>query len=335
MKNKLSIIHYPLSIIILFFLAGACTSVIDLEDMRPDPKLVMNSLVTSGEPVSVRITRTWFHTEENPEILIENADVRLYVNGKEQEKLAWIDIPIEDDLYTVKHARSYCSEYIPRINDHIRLVAHVDGYPDAEAETTIPEPVAISNFQVISREEIKDNQKGTAYYYQVTFQDDPATDNYYLIFFEDGSQILDENDEPTGEYLWRSVGMDFLSEPIFGGQLSAFDKVMGYDSYFFNGYFFSDELIRGKEYMLNIRNDRFYYGGGYDYAQHIRVSLYTVSESYYRYFKSLYELKGDTMGSDLSNIGLAEPVRVYNNVAGGVGILGGYTPMQAEVHKRD
>ena len=53
------------------------------------------------------------------------------------------------------------------------------------------------------------------------------------------------------------------------------------------------------------------------------ISIYSLSESYFLYLLSLQKIAGSTLEGGLGNIGLAEPLRVYSNVEGGTGILGG------------
>ena len=52
------------------------------------------------------------------------------------------------------------------------------------------------------------------------------------------------------------------------------------------------------------------------------INLYALSESYYQYLLSLEKISASTLSGSLSNIGLAEPLRVYTNVNNGTGILG-------------
>lgn len=87
---------------------------------------------------------------------------------------------------------------------------------------------------------------------------------------------------------------------------------------------FSDELFNGKEYTMKLDN-------GYSYSSEssepimpdsMRVYLYAISESYYKYMLALASLQDESLNNDLADIGLAELVRVFNNIEGGVGILG-------------
>ena len=68
-----------------FLLLGAaffqgCEQIVDLDSLKPDPKLVLNGVVKAGEPVRANLSRTWFYTDGKPNLTIPGADVKLYVN---------------------------------------------------------------------------------------------------------------------------------------------------------------------------------------------------------------------------------------------------------------
>jgi hypothetical protein len=136
--------------------------------------------------------------------------------------------------------------------------------------------------------------------------------------------------EYNGGYGWRSYTPDYSADPLFTSHLSALDKVLGYD--WLSGEYgraFPDDLINGKEYTIKLK-PAYEYGYGYNELlpdsippTYYRVNLYTITEEYYHYIKTLIEIKdGGNVGSDLSGLGLAEPVRVFSNIKGGVGMLG-------------
>lgn len=90
---------------------------------------------------------------------------------------------------------------------------------------------------------------------------------------------------------------------------------------------FSDEKIEGRQYTFTVKEslDEMYVNmqeeeGEDKYKR--RILLYSLSESYYRYLVALEKIYGGSVSGSLSDIGLAEPVKVYSNVCGGVGILG-------------
>ena len=98
------------------------------------------------------------------------------------------------------------------------------------------------------------------------------------------------------------------------------------------GRLFSDELFDGKEYTLQVkeqlRSDTKYYT-----KRHIR--LYSLSEPYYQYLLSLQNIKNEGIMGGLTNVGLAEPVRIYSNVEGGTGIAGGCQWFESLVDIKD
>lgn len=183
--------------------------------------------------------------------------------------------------------------------------------------------------------------------YQVTLKDNPAEENYYLLRMEEGIPVFDGiAKEYTGEYKWFSVSPNYATEPVFGQSLTALDQIFGNDwMYGYDGKVFSDELINGQEYTLHLTDEYYYepYYGSYplkvvpdsigiedlneeDFLpippKHLRVHLYAISAEYYRYLKVLQDKDTDSVSNLLIDGGLAEPIRVFSNIDGGVGILG-------------
>ena len=156
-----------------------------------------------------------------------------------------------------------------------------------------------------------------------TLHDEPGEDNYYLIYFRQGNIWGGENDTV---YSWYSFRPDYGSEPVFAVQNSTLDQIFGYDGVGgYNGLAFSDELFDGKSYQFKIPwKISLSYTQSVDYTPYIyRCYLYSVSRSYYNYMKTMNDLYESGFVGDLAEIGFAEPVRIYSNVEGGTGILGG------------
>lgn len=304
----------------------SCMKEIDLEDLRPDPKLVLNGVASQGEPLKASLSRTWFYTEDYPNVSISDAKVNLYVNDRFFEEMTW-DVE-EYEYYTIGN---YISSYIPVSGDKVRIEAERDGFKKIVAREAIPHKPALLN---LTAEEIKNQEpysSGKKKRIKVTFKDDPNAVNCYLINFSIGKPYYEydyENpDNPpvyTGEYYWSQPSIDYASEPLFGNSISILDKVMGNDWLSArNGRPFSDELINGKEYTMKLEGDSYYWSTmDYDEPDSVRVYLYAISESYYKYLFALLSLYEGSLNSDLASAGLAEPVRVFSNIEGGVGIFG-------------
>lgn len=50
-------------LVLLLFVLSGCEKEINLEHMRPEPKLVLNCLAVQGDTLSVELSRTWFYAD--------------------------------------------------------------------------------------------------------------------------------------------------------------------------------------------------------------------------------------------------------------------------------
>lgn len=231
--------------------------------------------------------------------------------------------------------------------DRIRVEASYPEYGVASAETVMPAPARVLKAGVTYATVAGSFGSYQNAIYQVTLKDNPAEENYYLLRMEEGIPVFDGiAKEYTGEYKWFSVSPNYATEPVFGQSLTALDQIFGNDwMYGYNGKVFSDELINGQEYTLHLTDEYYYepYYGSYplkvvpdsigmedlneeDFLpippKHLRVHLYAISAEYYRYLKVLQDKDTDSVSNLLIDGGLAEPIRVFSNIDGGVGILG-------------
>lgn len=313
----------------ILFLNTSCFKEVDLEDLRPASKLVLNSVVSQGEPLKASVSRTWFYTEDYPNVSIEDAKVDLYVNDRLVEEMTW-NVE-ETEYYSIGN---YVSSYIPASGDKVRIEVKKDGFKEATAEEIVPGKPTLLNFHAESKIEDVYGYMQTRRRFKVTFRDEPSVQNCYLIFISYGTPVYDyewQNKPPvyTGMYSWRNESIDYSSDPVFGNKISALDKVFGNDWLSgYNGRPFSDELFDGKEYTMTL-DGNFSYGYNPSFPQpeerlpdSARVYVYAISEPYYKYLSALATLNDASLNNDLADIGLAEPVRVFSNIEGGVGILG-------------
>lgn len=319
--------------ILLFILLSAmfasCVKYVDLEYLRPDPKLVLNSVAQPGVPLTASVSRTWFYTDNNPNVTIEDAKVSLFVNDQYVEDLSWF---VEESEYN--STAYYRANYAPSEGDKLRLEVSKKGFNDISAECVIPvKPELLKLEAVVENYHSSYGYTGYQIIYRTTFKDRPREGDCYLVRGLRGNPIYNYDTEKgeqifTGEYSWGSTSFDYIYEPIFKNKVSILDEVFGND--WLSGYRgrpFSDELINGMEYTLKLTNGS-YYSGYYpgesddDPSSYMKIYLYTLSESYYQYLMAVAELEDLSLNNDLVDAGLAEPVRVTSNVVGGTGIFG-------------
>lgn len=170
----------------------ACYKDIDLEKYRPEPTLVLNSILSPDTVVRVQIARTVFFTDHREtDTNIADAEVKMYVNGRYTETLRYDET-----------SRMYLSDYHPVSGELISIEAesslgHVSG------QGIIPEVVSIESVRLTARTFDDPDQMywtpdgviyGKSYEvtYYITFTDPSAERNFYFIRIESGDGIAAE-----------------------------------------------------------------------------------------------------------------------------------------------
>ena len=98
-------IHFHPSIwtVLIGFSLTACYKDIDLEKYRPEPTLVLNSILSPDTIVRVQVARTVFFTDHREtDANVADAEVKMCVNGRYTETLRYDEI-----------SRMYLSDYHP------------------------------------------------------------------------------------------------------------------------------------------------------------------------------------------------------------------------------
>jgi hypothetical protein len=311
--------HIPVSTIFALFALclSSCYRDIDMESYRPEPALVLQAVASSDTVVTASIGRTKFFTDTGRYEMVADADVELYVNGVFREKMWWTE---NKDFYG---GGVYRSSVKSKSGDRIKIKA-ITKYGEVWAEETVPAKVEIKSVNVSYRE-IYD-QKGFGVddeghfvevpdieiTYRITFEDDPAIANFYLIRIEDDVHGIMGNP-------------DYSSDPVFVEQVNVISGLFGGKT--INGQggrSFSDKMINGKRYTLVVvesQSKSIYDSGLIFGALNRKITLYAIPESYYHYMTSMQTAADASDMASLSTLGFAEPVRIYSNVHGGVGIL--------------
>ena len=321
----------------------ACVEEIDLEELRPDPTLVVNCVAQAGKPLEVGVSHTWFFTDDHQNVPLEDAEVNLYVNDSFREKL-WF----EEGETVYNMPGQYHASYVPREGDRIHLEVSHPEFGKAQAETVVPKQAKVlkANIHYLPEEGSGYGRKGTILY-QVTIRDDNTRDNYYLLRIDRAVPVFDRKAKQYIGFYDIPLYIDYTTDPIFGSTFTALDQIFGsvtlQDDH---GVIFSDELLNGKaEYTFQLRQDAYSTSPGgnvyfinvgdeelspdeYEPAPSCRlwVHLYEISADYYKYLKALQEQDSGVLTNALIDAGLAEPIRVFSNVDGGVGIVGSCNP---------
>lgn len=284
------------------------------ESFNPDidttPVAVLNVLVEPDSVVTASVTRSFYLESEvvsgdSTTLFLKDASVTLSVNGEDKGEMAY-------DGAT----RKFRSAVKVSPSDDVRVSVRSEQFGTAEGSTNVPQKIEGSRWSCVMTWEKDFNTTmvapdGTISHpvepisnYSITFRDPADTDNYYLV-------VADGN-------LWNYIEYD---DPILGNLNSPLDAVFSNDK---DLAIFLDKEIAGKEYTFNLKfpNSRW---GNPDRLVNI-VTLYSISEDYYRYLLSIFK-KYYGLNGTLENLGVAYPKFVYSNVSPGVGIVASQTPV--------
>lgn len=333
-----------ISLAILLLSMVSCEDEINIEDQRPDPKLVLNSIITTGEPIEAFLSTTWFYTYNNtgrmlfeigavPNTTVEDADVKLYVNDRLEEQMAFTqDSATFGDSFTY-YADStglYKAKYKPAAGDHIKITAEAKGFNPISAETYISQPATIKSYTATPGEYYDNdlNRSKKGFFLNLTIKDNPNQKDFYLLMYETGAPTNAYSyyyPGTQGDYAWGRTDVYFTMEPLLSGKSNMLDKVLDDDELrSFYGFPFNDDLIDGKEYTIKVFTTEHSQSDTVTYIS--KATLYAIPEDYYRYMRAIIENIDGTISSDIASAGLSEPKKIFSNIEGGTGILGACTP---------
>lgn len=199
---------------------------------------------------------------------------------------------VERLTYVAARENSYYEgSFCPQPGDEITVRASAPGFDPVDCSTTMPEPPI-----VLSVEHSGSKTNGIV----CRLKDISTRAEYYRVgaFAEVGGLFYD-----------ITIDSDDIVFGVTESELFESER---------NLYFvFSDELFNGSEYNLKFKIDNYteYYG-------RCNVVLRHISRDYYLYVR--------TVNAESDEI-FTEPVQIYNNVNGGIGILAASTSVITEV----
>jgi hypothetical protein len=311
-------LYIPIALFMLLA-AAACESEIEFKGSEVEPKIVIYSLLNPDSLVTVTIAESHavFETRYEPR-QITDASVRLYRDGELIETLTYVPAePVPEYYPAYPYSRYVSREHKPVNGSTYRIEVDVKGLESAWGETRLPEPVPVISVDTgsVIFEEYTGEVK-----IKLKFRDPADTDNYYRLTARAlTGTYLGKSDVPYDPFFPVTVydsdiGYGALSEPLIAPQQE--DDLFG--MYLRNDfYLFMDELIDGKEYSLTLA---YSYPGPlaidhYEFI-HAYFSLHTITKDVYLYLQS-YSAQRQTIDNFL-----AEPVPVYTNITGGLGVVG-------------
>lgn len=297
-------------------------------DVPTKPVLCVNSLITAGEPVDVKVTHTWFFTDktsaENHEVT--DAKISVFSNGVLQD-----------------------SSYIPEEGDNIRILVESKKYGKAEAEVSVPEKAPIDSIKYylkttdywgMSEHDVMIDMQFNLHA-EIVISDPAFNDNYFHFNYTSWSSEyppgeITNDDNPWFETKLSKGYLIYDREPVFSEHVGVFESVTGSDVTGFN--FFTDRQFSGRNYRLNINFENCFFNthSGKDLNEKqfdcgFEFYVSSVSESYYKWSNYLWQCENGVIGQ-FGEIGMSEPIWGYSNVSTGAGVVAARTVTKGRIN---
>lgn len=317
----------------------SCEKEIEFNGKETDPRLVINSLVSAGEPVKANISKSYFFLDNHGNTQVpDDVTASLYVNGSLVGEMTphfdtvWNDgIGYYDEDGNLNHpyhmAAIFTNDYRPQIGDVVKITASANGYDEVEG-TTSPLPKTVDctidvevtnwqgwyqhgyNFETYEYEEdsvweVAGNMNLT---FTITDPNPGQTDCFRLITIRDSNTTVGGNR--------RSISFDY-DDPIFETGMTENDFFDASDLDTRPEGVFTDLLFDGGSYRIKVEAN-FYCDVDEDFdPDFFRVPFLVehLSKEYYNY------LNTSDQGDDFMQI-WAEPIQTYSNVKNGFGLVG-------------
>lgn len=297
------------------FAFGGCTKYIEFEGDNATPRLVLNGVMYPDSAIQVTLSNSVGYLSTDGINRQTNGVLSLY---NEAGELLEVLQHMGDGIYR--------GNTLTTVGPSYRIVAEHPGFEPVEASDVVPIPAEILSWDTATVE--VDNPFGTTSgrEYRFTFADPPDEDNYYMVEVIQAEEYYINYifDPETGEFVpdtvWLEqpfffpVGMNTSDQVI----ISENESFLGESLTFGDQFFFSDNLFAGSTREFTVRINE-----PLPSARYI-LRLSTLSYDYYRYritARRFFDTNGDPF---------AEPVLVFSNVEGGLGIFGGVSSSSVE-----
>jgi len=286
MKKYVLIFIIIASLLSLF----ACEKTEKIEDfpLYP-PKLVLNSYLNADSNIQIHLSKSLSVLDNAHLKNVDDANIKIY---EENTLLASIDNSNGNGYYTLN--------YKPKIGLKYNVESQHSSLDNVSAQTNIPNLVSLKKFE---RKEIQYNEYSSDFQFIFDFDDNPSEKNYYMIKINQIiiDTIINQSDTLLIENDKYKIFLEKSNNPAV--DLITYGEV-----------FFTDEFFNGNSYSIEIETS---YLNTYGYKIKYIGYLYSLSEENYKYRKSLAVYKNSRDNP------FAEPVQVFNNIAGGFGVFAG------------
>ena len=290
MKNIF--IKFVLPVFILF--AFGCEQFLEVELPGQDPRLVLNASLENKDTIKVYLTKSRGVLEK---VDPNNQEHNILENGKIVLKSqAGIIYPFVFKARSnpfINDAYYYVVGVDLKPNEQYVITAESPGFKSVSSEVSFLEQVLIKDITYKRLGGSTNSANDELVEMSVKFEDPPGANFYQISGFITGKYI-DSND-----FSFISTLYPIPVNPIYDIEFSSSDVIL-----------FDDLILKGKESEIVFRT---YLSKGVEWE--IEIDLAHVSYSFFQYQRTA-DLQSYNQGDFLS-----QPVLVYNNIIGGMGIF--------------
>lgn len=275
----------------------SCTAILyDIEMPAVKKKLVVNGTFEEGKNFNIIISQNITRATTQKMEPVKDAIVFLYKNEQLIDTLSVYENVAYLDPVFKWH---YKSKVEPVSGNKYSIKASAEGFNDVSAESTVPFKAVIN---LKSWEKVKKTEQHESEYLRFNLEiSNVDPDGYYFLAVAKRRSFSDNS---------KSYSLFIMNDPILG----RFENSVNADYLLFKGaaipskhYLFSINL--GENFFSSLKNNNIVF-----------FELLSLSEEEYKYRETL------TAQKNVDNR-ISEPIKVYSNIEGGLGIFAGISVM--------
>ncbi len=294
-------------LVLLSWLFARCAREVTIDLPGEETKVVAVCHFTSDELFRVRVTLSQpVYASQDPEVP-ERAEVTIAQEGTFLDKLYKAT---DDNGNIYWESRDLAQTGVP-----YSISVRVDGYPNAEATSTIPVPTALKPLQTdpdhITEVPLSDGRRLMNIPLALHLEKLPAGQRYFGFYLRHDLDVgRFQNGNWETDFTYEGIATNYSAD---GRTLSLLHDLSESEPLvLINEKYWSDN---GDSLLLDARIA--YNPAANEKPRRIMVEWRTLSEEFYRYHLSL-----DRQGG---NLPLSDPDALYNNISGGYGNFSGYS----------
>jgi hypothetical protein len=298
-KRKIVLVFLMVSIII-----AGCKEIIDYDEKSVREAFVVSGILENGKLIDIRLSKSINRFDDTGFQHLEDKTIVFYEDGVRK-----------GELRNAGRGRYVSDGFLASAGKVYRIEILDFGREIASAETFLPIPLSINGLDSISRI-INGNKR---FLVTLNFDEPPGSENFYRLELREELFVpyLTSKNEVSVRMIaipgvintennWLIRGM---------GLFSANDKFHDWAGNRF--YIFSDRYIQGNKVSLEL--DMPYFRTDSVLGTNRKIYLQSISRDYFYYLRSVMQQVSTSENP------FNEPVQIYTNIKGGVGIFGSFS----------